>query len=248
VAFPEHPAAELPWITVEQMREVDRIAIESGLDLPRMMENAGANLAAVARELLGGDVGGRRVAVLAGAGGNGGGGMVAARRLAAGGAEVELRLGVDPAELTPVPAQQYALLGEFGVTGAAPEDDAEPELLIDALLGYSQRGAARGRIAELVEAAAGYRVLALDTPTGLELQSGEIRAPAIRAEATLTLALPKRGLGSAAARVGGGDLYLADISIPPTTYQELGISHPTPFGPGPIVRLTGPPPASVDGS
>jgi NAD(P)H-hydrate epimerase len=183
--------------------------------------------------------------VLAGAGGNGGGGMVAARRLAAAGAAVELRLGVDPGELGPVPAEQYGLLGEFGVAGAengGADGGAEPELLIDALLGYSQRGPARGRIAELVRSTAGRRVLALDVPTGLELSSGEIHAPAIRAEATLTLALPKRGLGSIPARAAAGDLYLGDLSIPPTTYEELGISHPTPFGPGPVVRLTGSPP------
>ncbi|MGB6425643.1 MAG: hypothetical protein WBF18_10240, partial [Solirubrobacterales bacterium] len=60
----------MTWISVAQMREVDRVAVEVGLSLVRMMENAGANLAAMARELLGGDLAGRRIAVLSGPGGN----------------------------------------------------------------------------------------------------------------------------------------------------------------------------------
>jgi NAD(P)H-hydrate epimerase len=82
--FPAIDPHAAPWITLEQMREIDRVAIESGMTLPRMMENAGANLALLALALLGGDVRGLRVAVLAGVGGNGGGGLVAARRLLTG--------------------------------------------------------------------------------------------------------------------------------------------------------------------
>ena len=63
------------------MRDVDRVAMDLGLTLTRMMENAGANLAWLASEMIGGEVSGRRITVLAGPGGNGGGGLVAARRL-----------------------------------------------------------------------------------------------------------------------------------------------------------------------
>ena len=66
----------VPRLTTEQMVEVDRAMIEDfGIDLPRMMENAGRNLAHLARErFLDGDADGKRIAVLAGSGGNGGGG------------------------------------------------------------------------------------------------------------------------------------------------------------------------------
>jgi len=79
--FPACQSDAVPWITVAQMRDVDRVAIELGVTLTHMMENAGANVAGVALALLGGDVRARRIAVLAGRGGNGGGGLVAARRL-----------------------------------------------------------------------------------------------------------------------------------------------------------------------
>ena len=65
---------EIPHLTTEQMVEVDRSMIEDfGIDLPRMMENAGHNLAHLARErFLDGNADGKRIAVLAGRGGNGG--------------------------------------------------------------------------------------------------------------------------------------------------------------------------------
>ncbi|MBA2566721.1 MAG: hypothetical protein H0V08_02860 [Thermoleophilaceae bacterium] len=53
MTFPAVGVEEVPWITVEQMREVDRVAIAIGLDLTRMMENAGASLSFLARALLG---------------------------------------------------------------------------------------------------------------------------------------------------------------------------------------------------
>jgi NAD(P)H-hydrate epimerase len=232
----------LAWITVEQMREVDRVAIEVGLSLVRMMENAGANLAALARELLGGDVAERRIAVLAGPGGNGGGGLVAARRLAAAGAEVEVRLGAEPERLAPVPAEQLAILAEMGVpaevgVGSGSARLADGDLVIDALLGYSGKGAPRGEIAALIEATAGARVLALDNPSGLELESGTVHELAVRAAATMTLALPKQALRDRAAREWVGELYLADISVPPVVYERLGIAYETPFAAGPIVRV-----------
>lgn len=76
---PEVRAAEIPRLSVEQMREVDRIMVEDlGIELMQMMENAGRALADRARAMLGGDAEGRQVTVLAGPGGNGGGGMVPA--------------------------------------------------------------------------------------------------------------------------------------------------------------------------
>ena len=64
----------IPVVSVAQMREVDRLMVEElGIDLLQMMENAGRALAEHTRRLVGGDVRGCRVVVLAGRGGNGGG-------------------------------------------------------------------------------------------------------------------------------------------------------------------------------
>jgi NAD(P)H-hydrate epimerase len=80
-------------------------------------------------------------------------------------------------------------------------------------------------------------VLALDVPSGLELSTGTLSRPHVRAEATLTLALPKDGLRAAGATDAVGRLYLADISVPPSVYERLGRPHSSPFGASPLVRL-----------
>jgi NAD(P)H-hydrate epimerase len=220
------------------MRDVDRVAMELGLTLTRMMENAGANLAWLASEMLGGEVSGRRITVLAGPGGNGGGGLVAARRLIGWGASVAVRLASDPADLATVPLEQLRLLEQMGAPIAVGATGlGVTELFIDAILGYSQEGNPRGEAAALVTATADFTVLSLDVPTGLELEHGIVREPAVRAAATLTLALPKEALRAGAARPLVGDLYLADISIPATVYDQLGIDYRSPFSGSPIVQL-----------
>lgn len=222
------------------MREVDRVMIEElGISLVRMMENAGRNLALLARTLLGGDAKGHRILVLAGRGGNGGGGLAAARHLVVAGAEVEVQLSDPAEELAPTTAEQLAILERMGVPIAvgAPAGLDTPELVVDALLGYGQRGAPRGAAAALIERSAGLRVLALDVPSGLEIETGRRHSPFVRAEATLTLALPKEGLRAPGAAEAVGELYAADISVPARVYERLGIPHATPFGRHTIVHI-----------
>lgn len=238
--FPQVAAAALPWLSVAQMREVDRLMIEEfGIALEQMMENAGRSLAVLARRLLGGDARGQRVLVLAGSGGNGGGGMTAARHLVVAGAQVEVRLTTPPERLAPVPERQRAALQAIGVPADFRPHDPLPDaaLVIDAALGYSQRGAPTGEVARLIHALPDAPVLALDVPTGLELETGNLREPHIRAQATLTLALPKQALREGDARDVVGHLCLADISVPPAVYRRLGLEYESPFGRGPIVRI-----------
>jgi NAD(P)H-hydrate epimerase len=85
----------------------------------------------------------------------------------------------------------------------------------------------------------GAPILALDVPSGLETTSGTVYDPAIRATATMTLALPKLGLEAPDAEAHVGELYLADISVPPALYSEpsLGIVVGELFAENDIVRL-----------
>jgi NAD(P)H-hydrate epimerase len=213
-----------------------------------MMENAGRTLAAQARQMLGNDIHGRHIAVLVGRGGNGGGGLAAVRRLFNWGADVSVILGQDAGELQGAPAHQLAILRHMGVpvhdpgqTGPDMSVLGSADLILDALIGYSLRGAPREPIASLIRAAtaAGPPVLALDLPSGLDGDLGEASEPTIRAAATLTLALPKAGLVRPAARVWVGDLYLADISVPEVVYGRLGLHVGPIFAQADIVRVPG---------
>lgn len=233
VGLPRVSGDELSWLTVAQMREVDRLMIEQiGIALEQMMENAGRALATAAARLLGG-ASGRRVVVLAGPGGNGGGGMVAARHLLAAGAEVELALATD--DLAGTPARQLEILRALGLQPRLGQlGDRDPDLVVDALLGYSQSGPPRARVAELIQWTSGRRTLSLDVPSGLELATGTLHEPHVDAEETVTLALPKQGLRAAAA---AGRLLLADISVPAAVYERLGVAYRTPFAQGPLLEI-----------
>lgn len=237
--LPSIRGEDLPWVTVDQMREIDRLMVQdAAIDLPRMMENAGRSLAVLARRFLGDSAAGKRVMVLAGSGGNGGGSLVAGRHLAGAGAEVLIALSAPPERLSPVTGQQYEIASRLGLDVVDdPHAQNDVDLVLDGILGYGQRGAPRARAAELIDWCSDKRVLALDVPSGLELSSGLLHEPHVTAVATLTLALPKQGLRAAWSAVG--ELFLADISVPGIVYDRLGLSFSTPFSRGPIVQIRG---------
>jgi len=219
-------------VSIDQMREVDRLMTEEvGISLVQMMENAGRGLATHARGMLGGDARGRQVVVLAGRGGNGGGGLAAARRLVGWGAAVTVLLAQPHDDMRGAPRQQLTILEWIGIPVRVGADGiSEPlagaDLVIDALIGYSLRGAPAGPVAVLIQAAnaSGRPMLALDLPSGLDGDTGEASNPTIRATETLTLALPKRGLLAPAARPWVGQLNLADISVPEKVYRRVGLT------------------------
>ncbi len=231
----------MPAVTAEEMREIDRIAMEDfSLGILQMMENAGRNLAQNVMDMLGADEPGQgsEITVLAGAGGNGGGGLCCARHLHNHGFRVRLVLDREADALRGAAVTQFQILRAAGLQPVDPAGVGEAirgaKLVVDALIGYSLRGAPRGRAAELIDFCnqQARRVLSLDVPSGLNATTGETSGTTIRPERTLTLALPKTGLHGVP-----GDLYLADIGIPPQVYERLGLGAPTPFGKDYWLRL-----------
>lgn len=219
----------VPAVTAEQMREVDRIAVEEfGLGILQMMENAGRNLAENVMDMLGRASGG--ATILAGGGGNGGGGLCCARHLHNRGFEVRIVLDAEPNHLGPAATKQLHILRMAGVEPVPPHqaEDAirRADIVVDALIGYGLLGAPTGRTAELIECCnqLAKRILSLDVPSGLNATTGETPGVVARAERTLTLALPKTGL------VGiESELYLGDIGIPLEVYTQLAVSFDDPF-------------------
>lgn len=242
------PLSGVPCLTTAQMREVDRAMVEDyRIELIQMMENAGRNLAHLARSrFLDGDPRGNTVVVLAGRGGNGGGGLVCARRLHNWGANVHIFITKSDRDFKGIPAQQLEILRRMGVpvtigSGMVLTSMTHVDLIIDAVIGYSLGDNPHGVAADFIRWANEQEVpiLSLDTPSGLELTSGHIFEPAIRATATMTLALPKEGLRYETGRGVVGELYLADISVPPDLFSEpsLNIEVGAIFAKDDIVRL-----------
>ncbi len=230
--FPAVDPDDLAWIDTAQMVEVDRVMIdELGIVLLQMMENAGRNLATLVQALHSP----RSASVYTGSGGNAGGGMVAARHLANRGVEVALVPARPSSDLGAVPRHQFTILERMGV--AISDEPVEADVAVDALRGYSLRGAPRGRTAELIEhiGTTDEAVVSLDVPSGLDTTTGQTPGAVIRAGATLTLAAPKAGLRN---RAEVGRLFVADISVPASVYRGMGIAEPAaPFGLGPIIEI-----------
>jgi NAD(P)H-hydrate epimerase len=237
LVFRTEEGVVVPAVTADEMREVDRIAVEEfGLTILQMMENAGRALAQHALEMLGGEKG--QVTILAGAGGNGGGGLCCARHLHNRGLGVSVLLDGEESSLGPAAFNQLRILKAAGIE---PVQLAEARaflsissLVVDALIGYGLRGAAAGVAAQLIDQCneSAERVLSLDIPSGLNATTGERNGSAVRPHRTLTLALPKTGLHAVA-----GDLYLADIGIPPEVFHRIGLQLVMSFGTGYDTRL-----------
>ena len=191
-------------VTGKEMLAIDEYSIGQGMPRAALMESAGAAVARTACHMLGGDVDGRRIHVLCGTGNNGGDGLVAARHLLNAGARVHVFLVGNAERLHDEPEQFYRVLVSMGCKITHVETVNKrilflldlADLIIDAMLGTGAKGPLREPVATLVQAVnkASKRVLAVDVPTGVNADTGQISGDAVRAECTVTFGLPKLGL------------------------------------------------------
>ncbi len=216
------------------MTGADRKAQALGVPGARLMEHAGTAVAAATRAVA--DDQGRLTAgpilVLCGPGNNGGDGLVAARRLARLGLPVVAVLVATEERPTTADAAKNwdRLAGEPTVTrihaGVArdlailAQGVEKAGIVVDALLGTGVRGALREPIRSAVELIrrareAGVPVVAVDTPTAVDLTSGEPSDPAVRADLTVTFHRPKTGLLTKRGAALAGRVLVAPIGIPP---------------------------------
>lgn len=159
-----------------------------------LMQRAAAGLATVAARILreAGGVYGARVALLAGVGDNGGDALYAGAYLARRGVHVDAVL-VDPDR-----AHRSGLAALLAVGGrvSGPEAVSSADLIIDGLLGIGGKGGLRGAAAELAAAAAAATgpILAVDLPSGIDADTGEVSGAVVRADVTVTFGAFKPGL------------------------------------------------------
>ena len=208
----------IPYVTVEQMREIDRLAVEYGISILQMMEIAGRSIALHAREM----VGPSKIVCLVGKGNNGGDALVAGRHLSSWGANVSFICASDTGNEYVI--HQRATIEALGLPLLADGwQDAldQADLIIDGLLGVV-RGDPHGTVAELIEMTAG-RILAVDCPSGLDADTGHEGSPCIQATHTVTLTLPKQGLRHAPA---AGKVFVADLGLPPQIFKRVGVPIP----------------------
>ncbi|HEX9765973.1 MAG TPA: NAD(P)H-hydrate epimerase [Nitriliruptorales bacterium] len=238
--LPERSQAEVPHVTADQMRTIDQLLADRGVDLPQLAEHAGRAVAHASRRLLGGSLADVAVTVLVGPGGNGAGGLAAARLLLAAGAQVRVILVGKPR----LPQQLDGLRDQVEVLDVTAGDelpDRDPgSLVVDAMLGYGAVPPLRGLVSMAAEWLRRHDVpvVSLDLPSGIHPDEG-MRGLGVGADVTVTLGAPKKGLLVPIVQPYVGDLYLADIGVPPALWSQVGV-EPITFEHGPLVRLTAP--------
>jgi len=223
---------KLPFLTRAEKREVDRATIEDyRIELIQMMENAGRVLAHLVRDrFLGGEPVERRVLVLCGTGNNGGGGLVGARRLHGLGANVRIVTSRPVERYLGVPEHQADSAGRLGIPITHIGELTvlgEYDVIVDAIVGTGLEGAPSGGVARLIEVAneLGPPVVSLDTPSGLDVDSGTAPGAVVSASATLALGLPSVGFRRGDGPTLVGDLYVGDIGVPPEVYRSSKLGY-----------------------
>jgi NAD(P)H-hydrate epimerase len=220
-------------VTATEMRLLEKRAVESGISLPDLMQNAGK---AVAEEISGifEPISGKRVLVLIGPGNNGGDGLVAARQLKDAGALVDVYL-VSPRD------PNDSVLAESVKSGLSPIESsadvgfkrlieflAEADIVLDAVFGTGLtrpiQGAPAAVLALVAEARAErpeMAVVALDLPSGLDADTGAVDLLTLAADYTITLGFAKRGFFLFPGADHTGQILVADIGIPEEAADDI---------------------------
>jgi NAD(P)H-hydrate epimerase len=222
------------WVTRDEMRAIDRRAIEEfGIPAIVLMENAGRGAAAEAAKLYRERALDGPVLVFCGAGNNGGDGFVIARHLANAGFDVQIFACSDRARMERQREAGVNLaicermrlpiynMHTAALVAAAGENLKPGSLVVDAVFGIGLAEAPREPQATLLRLldAARLPILAVDVPSGLDADTGQPLGVALHATVTATMACPKVGLrGPGEAYVGR--LAVVDIGVPAFLLEE----------------------------
>lgn len=206
---------------VDTVRSAER-ELMAALPEGALMQRAAAGLAVAAAGLLG-RVYGRRVALLVGSGDNGGDALYAGARLARRGAGV-VAVPVDPERVHPGGLAALRAAGGRTATGPDAADVlTRADLVLDGVTGIGGRGGLRDAAVELLGHVRG-PVLAVDLPSGVDADTGEVPGEAVRAAATVTFGAYKPGLLIDPGRARAGALRLVDIGLGPLLPAEPDVA------------------------
>lgn len=220
---------ENPVITSREMRALEMNSEYFGISRLQLMENAGLNVATEISSRFNPEK--ARVAVFSGLGGNGGDGFVVARHLASMGFKVEVLLAGKPSDITNEaarknwvalqPLKNSVKIHEVHDSTLIPS--VEAEVLVDALLGTGLKGAVRAPILQLVRKIneADAFCVAVDVPTGVNSDSGDVLGDTVKANLTVTFHKMKPGLRKV-------EEYVGEVVV-----KGIGIA-------GEVERLAGP--------
>jgi ADP-dependent NAD(P)H-hydrate dehydratase / NAD(P)H-hydrate epimerase len=217
-------------LTVEEMARADAMAITAGVSGEELMEVAGKAVADAALQS-----GFERIAVLCGPGNNGGDGFVAARYLTESGKQVRLGL-LGAIDSLKGDARINADKWQGETEALSPDILEGADCVIDAIFGAGLTRDVESIVRETIEAIGDRFCIAVDVPSGVHGNTGEIMGAAHKANKTVTFFRLKPGHLLFPGRAYCGDVQLVDIGIPEVVLNEIS---PTQWRNAPDVWETG---------
>jgi len=222
-------------LSAAAMKRVDQAAINGNLDTGyAYMRAAGSRVFETALAMLDKK---KNAAVICGKGNNGGDGYVAAKLLKEAGINVDCFSLCETNDLSGEALLAFKDYIELknGIVRIITSNEKIPDftnydLIIDAMLGIGANGEPRGLYADVIKAVNNCKasVLAVDTPSGLDCDSGKCSSVCIRADCTVAAGFYKLGQFFYPGRANAGELHIADLGYPAeiTEEQSLGIFLP----------------------
>ncbi|MCX8131262.1 MAG: NAD(P)H-hydrate dehydratase [Clostridia bacterium] len=222
-------------VTPKQMSDIDNAAITKiGIPGVVLMENAALRVVEeILKELV--TVKDRKILVFAGKGNNGGDAFAVARHLFNKGALVKVYILAEKESITKDAGINLSIIDKMGVdtaevTDASDTEDIKTELeradiVIDGIFGTGLKGEVKGTAKKIIELINSSKrtVIAIDTPSGVCGTTGNVLGAGIKADKTVTFALPKLGLIVHPADGHVGELVVADIGMPEKAIADIDI-------------------------
>jgi len=224
-------------VTAAQMKEMDRLTIESfGIPGIVLMESAGRGAVdALFRHFP--DIRHMKVGIAAGRGNNGGDGFVIARYLASAHVPLSLYLLSEKGRVRGDAAANLQLLDQMEIPVHEIPDIAALEaskdlmkhcdLWVDAMLGTGLTSEVRGLFKEMIAFLNTLQkpIMAVDIPSGLDSDTGKPKGSCVKATVTVTFGLPKIGHVVLPGTEFVGKIDVVDIGIPPVVVDKVGPKH-----------------------
>ena len=213
--------SKIKLVTASQMRQIETLSSENGVDSHTLMDNAGYELAKAAISSVG-VVTGLKCLALIGPGNNGSDGLVAAGHLVKAGAKVYAAI----LGSRPVPDTRLFNALNAGVIVVKVETSSDllevvqnTHLIIDAILGTGANRRIEGSLAKYLQLVTDFasperKIIAADVPSGVDADTGQVDPLTLFADLTVAFGYPKIGNIHYPGSVACGELTIADIGIP----------------------------------
>jgi len=213
-------------VTIDEIKTIEQRAMQE-YEIPSilLMENAGNEVAHQIETIMG-TLHNKKISIFAGKGNNGGDGYVVARHLHNRGAKVKVFLIGSESIVTGDALTNLQIISHMGIDVIEVVNDGDwdkvkiamnfTDCVVDALVGTGFRDQLIGTMAQVVGSINNTKkmVIAIDIPSGVDADTGQVSGIAVKAQHTITFSLPKQGLLLYPGASYAGNVMVADIGIP----------------------------------